>query len=208
MEKELEQMTEEELFGFFLPKESAKDLIREYDSAYNVLRNTSERQLEKINGLEKMWVKRLMALQEIFHRFDADRTKDIKTLDSPEAACDYFDFLRHRQQEEVWVVTLDNKSHVIRKKCIAKGTIRSAVVTPREVFHVAVQDMAAALILAHNHPSGNPEPSRDDKAMTHRMAKSAKVMDIICFDHIIVGATSLSLREKYPELWRDEGTWF
>jgi len=203
VEKALEQMTEEELFGFFLPKESAKDLIREYDSAYNVLRNTSGRQLEKINGLGKERVKRLMALQELIHRLDVGRIKEIKTLDSPEAACDYFAFLRDRQQEEVWVVTLDSKSHVIRRRCISKGTIHSAIVTPREVFHVAVQDMAAALILAHNHPSGNPEPSRDDMAITRRMAQSAKVMDISCFDHIIVGATSLSLREKYPELWRD-----
>ena len=203
MEKALEKMSEEELFGFFLPKESARDLMREYDSAYNVLRNASEKQLGKIDGLGATRVNRLLALKELVHRMDEGRAQQRKVIHGPADACAYFDFLKLRQQEEVWVLTLDNKSHILRGRCIVKGTIHSALVTPREIFHVAVQDMAASIIVAHNHPSGDPEPSHDDMVMTRRMVKVGKVLDINCFDHVIIGDTSQSLREQYPNLWEE-----
>ncbi len=203
MEKALEKMSEEELFGFFLPKESARDLMREYDSAYNVLRNASEKQLGKIDGLGATRVNRLLALKELMHRMDEGRAQQRKVIHGPADACAYFDFLRTHQQEEVWVLTLDSKSHVLRGRCIVKGTVRSALVTPREVFHVAVLDMAASVIVAHNHPSGDPEPSRDDMVTTRRMVEAGKVLDINCFDHVIIGDTSQSLREQYPNLWEE-----
>ena len=108
--------------------------------------------------------------------------------------------VRNEAQEHFMVVTLDGAHQVIKAHVITRGLANQCQVHPREVFHVAIQDMAVSLILAHNHPSGSIEASTDDLLTTRRLSEVSKTMGIKMLDHLIVGETGfLSLRERYPD---------
>ena len=95
------------------------------------------------------------------------------------------------------LVCLDTKNHVTDISDISVGSLTASVVHPREVFKEAVSRSAASVIIAHNHPSGDPSPSREDIAVTQRLVKAGKVMDIPVLDHIILGNNRfISLKEK------------
>lgn len=101
------------------------------------------------------------------------------------------------RQEEFHIVTLDTKNRVIDTHCITVGTLDASLVHPREVFRPAIKDSAAAIILVHNHPSGDPTPSPQDLAVTRRLEESGKSLGIEVLDHIIVARTgAVSIRES------------
>jgi DNA repair protein RadC len=100
-----------------------------------------------------------------------------------------------RKQEEFHIVTLDTKNQVINTHQITVGTLDSSLVHPREVFRAAIRDAAAVILLVHNHPSGDPTPSRADLAVTERLVQAGEHIGIKVLDHIILGnPTALSLR--------------
>ncbi|MHC4933796.1 MAG: JAB domain-containing protein [Planctomycetota bacterium] len=90
-------------------------------------------------------------------------------------------------QEEFWVLACDTKNRVQSESMITRGTLDSSLVHPRDVFSFAVLANAASIILVHNHPSGDPEPSPEDVALTRRMADNGDMMGIPVLDHIIIG---------------------
>ncbi|MEW6173642.1 MAG: DNA repair protein RadC [Bacillota bacterium] len=95
--------------------------------------------------------------------------------------------MRHLDREEFRVILLDTKNHVIQIETVAVGTLNSTGVQPREVFKNAIRRSAAAIILAHNHPSGDPTPSREDVALTQRLIQAGELVGIEILDHIIIG---------------------
>ena len=100
------------------------------------------------------------------------------------------------RQEEFHIVTLDTKNQVIDTHQITKGTLDASLVHPREVFLKAIRDAAASVILVHNHPSGDPTPSREDFAVTDRLEQSGTTLGIDVLDHIVLGReTAVSIRE-------------
>jgi DNA repair protein RadC len=100
------------------------------------------------------------------------------------------------RQEEFHIVTLDTKHQVLDTHRITVGTLDASLVHPREVFRRAIKDAASAIILVHNHPSGDPTPSREDLAVTKRMNEAGELMGIRVIDHIVLGAfRSVSIRE-------------
>ncbi len=100
-----------------------------------------------------------------------------------------------RKQEEFHIVTLDTKNQVINTHQITVGTLDSSLVHPREVFRAAIRDAAAVILLVHNHPSGDPTPSRADLAVTERLVQAGEHIGIKVLDHIILGnPNALSLR--------------
>lgn len=100
-----------------------------------------------------------------------------------------------RDQEEFLVVTLDTKHRPIRVVRITRGTLDASLVHPREVFRPAITDAAAAVLLVHNHPSGDPTPSTEDRAVTERLTEAGKIVGIQVLDHIVVGDYCVSIRE-------------
>jgi DNA repair protein RadC len=98
-----------------------------------------------------------------------------------------------RDQEEMLVVTLDTKHRPIRITRTTRGVLDASLVHPREVFRIAVADCAAAIILAHNHPSGDSQPSPQDLSTTSRIVEAGQLMGIPLLDHLIVGDTVVSL---------------
>lgn len=95
--------------------------------------------------------------------------------------------LRDRRQEEFWVLYLDTQNRVLLERCLTVGLLNSSLVHPREVFAPAIAHAAASLILAHNHPSGDPEPSPEDLRVTCQLADSGKLLGIPVRDHVILG---------------------
>lgn len=94
--------------------------------------------------------------------------------------------LRDMDHEEFWLVTLDSQSRVLGQKMITKGILDSSLVHPREVFRAAIQDAAAGIIVAHNHPSGDPTPSAEDRTVTRQLVAAGQVLDIPLHDHVII----------------------
>ncbi|NND97849.1 MAG: DNA repair protein RadC, partial [Pirellulaceae bacterium] len=103
---------------------------------------------------------------------------------------------RDAVQEEFHIVTLDTKHKPIRSHRITVGTLDASLVHPREVFRPAIRDAASAVLLIHNHPSGDPTPSREDHQVTDQLTEAGKMLGINVLDHIIVARErSLSIRE-------------
>lgn len=100
-------------------------------------------------------------------------------------------------QEEFLVILLDTKRQVRRVVRITRGTLDSTLIHPREIFRPAVAEAASAIILVHNHPSGDPEPSQADISSTARLAEAGKILGVDVLDHIISGeGVAISLKER------------
>jgi DNA repair protein RadC len=105
--------------------------------------------------------------------------------------------LRDEKREHFIVVLLDAKNKVIRHVTVHIGTLTSSIVGPREVFREAIREGASGIILAHNHPSGDPEPSIEDVSITRKLAEIGHVLDIPVLDHVILGEFKVvSLRQE------------
>lgn len=118
-------------------------------------------------------------------------------IEKPEDALPYFASIRDRKQEHFLSLTLNGAHEAIECRVVTVGLLTSSLVHPREVFADAIADRAAAVIFAHNHPSGNPEPSGDDLALTRQLVEAGKILGIEVLDHLIVTKTAYtSLRER------------
>lgn len=105
--------------------------------------------------------------------------------------------LQYEQKEHFCVILLNTKNHIIGFREVSVGSLSASVVHPREVMLEAVKAHAASIILVHNHPSGDPTPSREDVNITDQLCKAGKVIDIPVLDHIIIGHNRfISLKEK------------
>lgn len=98
-----------------------------------------------------------------------------------------FQFLRDRDRKEFWIVALDGKNRPIATHCASVGTLTAALVHPREIAKVLVLSSAAACVLVHVHPSGIPDPSAEDHAITQRLVQVCELLGISMLDHVIIG---------------------
>jgi len=105
--------------------------------------------------------------------------------------------LRDHKKEHFVIFYLDSRNQEIKREIVSVGSLNANLVHPREVFEPAVRNLAAQIILAHNHPSGDPEPSEDDLEITKRLVESGKILGIEVIDHIIITKTGfISFKEK------------
>jgi DNA repair protein RadC len=115
------------------------------------------------------------------------RTKPARPLiDTPEKAAEQFNFIRDKKQEHFAMLTLDGARRLIAARVVTIGTLTASIVHPREVFAPAIEDRAASIIIAHNHPSGSLEISRSDREVTGRIREAGELLGIRMDDHIIV----------------------
>ena len=138
---------------------------------------------------------KIIQVKESAHRYDIPRI-----INGPADAAEAINGILHLQdeaQEVLAILLLDTKNQVNGCHEISRGSLSASIVHPREVFKPAILCNAASIIMFHNHPSGNTEPSREDVAVTTRIVKAGKIIDIPCLDHIIIGHHSyLSMKEK------------
>lgn len=163
----------------------------------NGLFKASAKELMKVKGVKEAKATQILAMCELYKRFKGSELTQVKISKPSDVAELVLDELRMLRQEVLILITLDTKNKVISKKEIFKGGLNSSLVHPREIFREAVKDSAAAIIICHNHPSGDPTPSRDDINITTRLKECGKMMGIELLDHLIIGDNRfISLKEK------------
>lgn len=114
----------------------------------------------------------------------------------PRQISDVFDFLRRESKEYFFTAHLDGKNRITCLDCVSVGSLNQSIVHPREVFKTALLSSAAAIILVHNHPTGDPSPSSEDISITKRLKEAGEIMGIRIIDHIIIGVDYLSFVER------------
>lgn len=152
------------------------------------LRDMTAQELMEIRGIGKGKAARILASLELGKRVSSILPRDMVSIDSPESiAVLFMEELRHLKQETFRILLLNAKGEVISTEIISTGELTSTLVHPREVFRPAVKKSAAAVVLVHNHPSGDPQPSREDIETTSRLQECGKMMGIRVIDHIVIG---------------------
>ena len=155
--------------------------------------------LMKEAGIGKDKAATLLAAFELSRRIQS-QSKFLynKKITSPgDIAGIFIPLLRDEVKEKFIVVCLNSANKIIKQEIISIGNLNSSVVHPREIFKVAIDSSSASIILIHNHPSGNPEPSNEDITITKKIVNAGKILDIPVFDHIIIaGINYTSFVEK------------
>ena len=164
----------------------AKTLLTEFRSIED-LATRSLQELRQYKGLGGAKAVGIVAAFELGRRASARRGADRPRISSPEDVLrSYQSLLRDLQHEIFKVLLLDSGNRLLRDVTISSGTLNSSLVHPREVFRPAILEPAASIILLHNHPSGNPEPSAEDIQITRQLFDASKIIGIPIHDHIII----------------------
>ncbi|GFR39100.1 UPF0758 protein YsxA [Insulibacter thermoxylanivorax] len=155
-------------------------------------------EMTKIKGIGEAKALQIHAGIELGRRLSQLTYGERPVIRSPrDAAALLMEELRYFQKEHFVVLFLNTKNHVIAKETLSMGSLNAAIVHPREVYRSAVKRGAASIICAHNHPSGDPTPSREDLALTHRLTEAGNIIGIDLLDHLIIGdGVFVSLKEQ------------
>lgn len=178
--------------------EIARELIS-IEGNLPMLATKSVDSLQKVSGIGKDKAATLAAAFELSRRILSQaKWLSNQKVTSPQEIADFFiPMLRDEIKERFMVVCLNSANKIIKHETISIGNLNSSVVHPREIFKVAIDCSSASIILIHNHPSGNPEPSSEDLRITKKIVESGKILDIPVFDHLIIaGETYTSFVEK------------
>ena len=177
--------------------QTAERVLREVGS----LRELSQSDIETLAGIRGVGVEKAVEVRaaiELGKRLIALGDGVRPSVHSPaEAAAFLMPELRHQPQEHFKVLLLDSKNQVLRAPTITIGTVNASLIHPREVFRPTLAQPCVSVILAHNHPSGDPTPSREDLEVTKQLVAAGKVLGIDVLDHVIIGdGRFVSLKER------------
>ena len=176
----------------------SKRLLIELDGLDGLL-NVSFEEASKIKGIKKVKACQIIAMMELFNRFKTlkSQKENLKISSPKDVSTLLINEMSNFKQEVFKLILLNTKNIVIGTKDVFKGTLNSSIVHPREVFKEAVQRGSANIIVCHNHPSGDPNPSKEDIDITLRLKECGNIMGIGLLDHIIIGNNKyVSLKEK------------
>lgn len=175
----------------------ADEILARYGSIHQLAR-ASKAQLMKIRGIGEAQAGRLVAVLELSRRLQEPPADERPRITSPATAANLLmPLLSHKTQEELHVVLLDTRNRVMGIRAIYKGSLNSSMVRIGELFRPAIEAPAAAIIAAHNHPSGQADPSPEDLAVTRQIVQAGKLLDIELLDHLIIGqGVYVSLKER------------
>lgn len=171
---------------------SAIDLGRELLERFNGnLRELAQAELNELQQAKGLGLAKAASIKAAFtlgSRFQARRLETLERFTSPAQVFDFFHHeLRDNRKELFLTLLLDGKNRITRKVQVSEGSLNQSIVHPREVFAPAVRESAAAVIFIHNHPSGDPTPSREDREITRRLKEAGELLGIKVLDHIIIG---------------------
>lgn len=145
-------------------------------------------ELTNIKGLGQAKAATVLAALEIGRRIASAKPIEKIHLSCPQDVAEFLmPRLRYAAKEQFVVILLNNKNKVIGTEVVSEGSLSSSIVHPREVFAPAILHHAAAIMVAHNHPSGDPKPSIEDEEVTRQLLRSGKVLGIPLIDHVIIG---------------------
>ena len=166
----------------------AGDLLDRGQGSLRRLSSTPVGELQRVAGVGPAVAARLAAALELGRRLAREGPLERSRIRGPR---DVFERcapgLRDVLQEEFRVLLLNTQHAVVRDVLVTRGTLDASVVHPREVFRLAIAEGAAGVILVHNHPSGDPTPSAEDREVTHQLAEAGRVLGIGVLDHVVIG---------------------
>ena len=174
------------------------DVLARFGGSLRRLGMAEPAELRAVPGIGPARAATIAAALEIGRRM---ATEPAQRRDRIRGPADVFErlgpLLRDRKQEEFWVLYLDSQNRVLQDRRVTVGLLNASLVHPREVFAPAITHAAASIILAHNHPSGDPDPSPEDLDVTVQMVESGRLLGIPVRDHIVLGDTTfVSLLER------------
>ena len=191
--KGVDSLSDAELLAIILQNgshgENVIDLSNRLISTFGVdkLNSLSLQELMKIKGIGLAKASKLIAAFELSKRIKSGTVYN-KTINNPEDIAHYYmEKLKDVKKECFFAVYLNTKNKILGEKLISVGTLNKSLVDHREIFKEALKYSANAVILVHNHPSGDPNPSPEDKQITNQIRECGKIMEIELLDHIVVG---------------------
>lgn len=166
-------------------------------SILNII-NLPLNELMKIPGIGKVKAIQIKCIAELSRRISRSYFGQGTKFNSPKIIADfYMEDMRFLKYEAVKVLMLDTKNNFICDRTVSKGTINASIISAREIFVEALSHNAVYIVLLHNHPSGDPRPSREDLAVTEKIKESGEIIGIKLLDHIIIGDKKyVSLKEQ------------
>lgn len=192
-----EALTDAELLALILRtgnaagRQSAIDLgralLREFGDL-RTLAGATINEICRIQGTGPAKAASIKAALELANRFQTRRFESLERFTAPAQVFEHFHMeFRDRRKEYFLALLLDGKNRIMKRVQISEGSLNQSIVHPREVFSPAVRESAAAIILVHNHPTGDPTPSREDIEITRRLKEAGDLMGVKVLDHIIIG---------------------
>jgi len=188
-----ETLSDAELFAILLRTgtihENVIDMSNRLIAEYGLDRlfDCSLKELEKIKGIGPSKAMQILAMAELGKRQSSSKTP-IKKITCAEDVFNHFhERLKDKKEEHFYILMLTTKNNIIGEQLISKGILDASIVHPREIFKPAIKNSASKIILIHNHPSGDPNPSEDDDEITRRLMDAGGELGISVLDHIIIG---------------------
>jgi DNA repair protein RadC len=171
-------------------KENVINLSQRILGEYNIkqLSQINLTQLMKVHGIKESKAAQISACFEIARRLESFNSVEKPKISSPEDVYRrLFPRMREQKKEMFIELCLDTKNQILKEEVISVGSLNANVVHPREVFKLALTESAAHIIVAHNHPSGDPTPSREDIEITKKLVETGNIMGITVLDHVVIG---------------------
>ena len=186
-------LSDAELLAIILQKGTSKENVLDVSnrliSKYTLekLPSLSLKELQAINGIGPAKAMQITAVFELSKRCNLSKDAG-KPITSAKNVYDYASpKLQNSDREQFLVLLLDSKNRVIKSETVSIGILNASIVHPREVFKSAIKESANAIIMVHNHPSGDPAPSKEDKAITDNFQEAGNLLNIEVLDHVIIG---------------------
>lgn len=193
-----ESLTDAELLAVMLrtgtkdknPVELGREILNLCDEKWGLLglHHYSVKDLQKIPGIGEVKAVQLLCVAEIAKRISTMQASRNLTFNRPDTVAEYYmEQMRHKNTEQVLLILLDSKNRLMSDVVLSTGTVNASLISPREILIKALHEEASGIMLLHNHPSGDPTPSRQDIIMTGKIKEVSELIDIPLIDHIVIG---------------------
>jgi len=167
------------------------------------MQRASFNELCGVEGLGPAKTAQIKAAIELGRRLARLAPTERALITSPQDVADQVQYkMASLEQEELWVLLLDSRNHHLRTEQLYRGSLNSSSVRPAEIYKAGIRHNAAALIIVHNHPSGDPSPSPEVIHLTRMLIEAGQMLELPILDHIVVGSRGItSIKSLHPELW-------
>lgn len=160
-------------------------------------------ELCNVNGVGPAKAAQVKAAIELGRRLARVTPDDRVLITSPQDVANQVKYkMAPLEQEELWVLLLDSRNHHLRTEQLYRGSLNSSTVRPAEIYKAGIRHNAAALIIVHNHPSGDPSPSPEDIHLTRMLIEAGQLLELPILDHVVIGTKGIvSIKSLHPDLW-------
>lgn len=183
-------ITIEQTLSELLPRPAVEEIVTRYGDGYSALFKAEEYEWRTSTGMGQRGIEKLRAIKALVREVQTKKQNNLINATSAKSVYEAMSDMQFFEQEHVRVLYLNGRNHVIKFEDISTGTLNMAPMDSKCVFSTAVRLKASAVILVHNHPTGDPTPSETDIASTRSLMAAGHIIGIPVLDHIVIGAGS------------------